>query len=90
MLIDFEPLTYSQLELLNNVELMEYKRNLMDHGQKVESHVELLKESWHIVIGMLQARLADLEWEVAFIQADKDNGGEEDLGGNYSPEMFIN
>lgn len=78
-----------QLNAMTTPQLLEYKKSLQEHGERVEDYIEELKDSWKCVLATLKSRMLDLEFEMATIQADKDD--EEDLLGSGNPiDTYLN
>jgi hypothetical protein len=74
---EFNILLLDQLKELDNIELIAYKKQLFVYGQEIEEYISVLKQNWQDVIHELQDRLMDLQFEIAYHQADhEDNVGE--------------
>ncbi len=68
--MSFEILTQEQMDELTNMELVEYKKNLYEHGIEVEEYILELKCLWRQTEEKLRDRLWGLEWDVACLQTD--------------------
>jgi len=76
---DFKLLDDSELDNLDNLELMEYKRKLYDHGYEIETYLVKAKNQWEILIKILKERMEAIEYDLAVLQADReDQVGETD------------
>lgn len=66
-------LTSERLGKLTHEELINYKQDLWEHGQRVEEYVSELQDLWKVIMEELQNRKWDLEYELASLQRDNDD-----------------
>lgn len=66
----FEILTQEEMGELDNKDLLEYKKELYEHGIEVEEYILELKCLWRRTEEVLRDRLWSLEWDVACLQSD--------------------
>lgn len=75
----FKTLTEEELNALDNVELMIYKKALWDYGYELEGYLISLKDQWKHVKDLLKERKFDVELEMMILQKEReDNLGELD------------
>lgn len=82
----FKILSSAEVRNLTHPELIKYFRELLQHGEYISNYVEELKALHWEISEEFKCRVLDLEWEIACIQADR----EDDMGSSEPPDTYIN